>query len=298
MSRLGRAQQGVLLVVAAMACFATLDSLAKYISTTVPLVIAMWSRYMFQALFTGGVLLPQRGRALFTTRHPWLQLLRGLLLALSSSLAFISLRTLPVGEFTAILMLAPMLIMVVSATSMGERVSVLRWLLLSGGLAGALIVIRPGADDFQWAMVFPLALVVANAAFQLLTSYLARDDDPGTMHFYTGLVAAVLASLALPFAWALPVAPQLWVMLVLLGVFSTLGHYLLILGYGRASPATLTPFLYFQIAFATLAGWLVFSHAPDRWALVGIVMIAVCGVASTCLPGQKNGRLVESEPSV
>ncbi|UUZ62060.1 DMT family transporter [Polaromonas sp. P1-6] len=298
MSRLGRAQQGILLVVAAMACFATLDSLAKYISTTVPLVIAMWSRYMFQALFTGGVLLPQRGRALFKTRHPWWQLLRGLLLALSSSLAFISLRTLPVGEFTAILMLAPMLITVVSATSMGERVSVLRWLLLSGGFAGALIVIRPGADDFQWAMVFPLALVVANAAFQLLTSYLAKDDDPGTMHFYTGLVAAVLASLALPFAWALPVTAQLWVMLVLLGVFSTLGHYLLILGYGRASPATLTPFLYFQIAFATLAGWLVFSHAPDRWSVMGIVVIAVCSVASTWLAGRKNGPLLESEPSI
>jgi len=298
MSRLGRARQGVVLVVAAMACFATLDTLAKYISSTVPLVVAMWSRYMFQALFTGGVLLPQRGRALFKTRHPWLQLLRGLLLALTSSLAFISLRSLPVGEFTAILMLAPMLITVVSATSMGERVSMLRWLLLSGGFVGALIVIRPGADDFQWAMVYPLALVVANAAFQLLTSHLAKDDDPGTMHFYTGIVATVLATLALPFAWELPGSAWLWAMLVLLGVFSTLGHYLLILGYGRASPATLTPFLYFQIAFATLAGWLVFSHAPDRWALLGIVVIAVCGVASTCLPGRKNGRLLESEPTL
>ncbi|WP_332776598.1 DMT family transporter [Polaromonas sp.] len=298
MSRSSGTRQGVLLVVGAMACFAVLDTMAKYVSTTVPLVVAMWSRYMFQACFTGGVLLPHRGRGLFKTRHPWLQLVRGLLLVLSSSLAFISLRTLPVGEFTAILMLAPMLITVVSASSLGERVSVLRWLLLSGGLAGALIVIRPGADDFQWAMVFPLALVVANAAFQLLTSYLAQKDDPGTMHFYTGVVATVLATLALPFAWETPGSAGLWVLLALLGVFSTLGHYLLILGYGRASPATLTPYLYFQIAFATLAGWLVFSHAPDRWSVMGIVVIAVCGVTSTWLSGQKNGRLSESEPTL
>ncbi len=298
MSRRGHARQGVVLVIAAMACVAVLDTMAKYISTAVPLVVAMWSRYMFQALFTGGVLLPQRGRALFKTRHPWLQLLRGLLLALTSSLAFISLRSLPVGEFTAILMLAPMLITAVSAASLGERVSVLRWLLLSGGFAGALIVIRPGADDFQWAMVFPLLLVLANVAFQLLTSYLARDDDPGTMHFCTGLVAAVLASLALPFAWATPSGAGLWALLLLLGVFSTLGHYLLILGYGRASPATLTPFLYFQIAFATLAGWLVFAHAPDRWALMGIVLIVVCGVASSRLPGPRKAALPESEPTL
>lgn len=295
MSRFSRTQQGVVLVVAAMACFAVLDTMAKYVSTAVPLVVAMWSRYMFQAFFTGGVLLPQRGRALFKTRHPWLQLVRGLLLVLSSSLAFISLRSLPVGEFTAIQMLAPMLITVVSATSLGERVSLWRWLLLSGGFAGALIVIRPGADDFQWAMVFPLALVVANAAFQLLTSYLAKDDDPGTMHFYTGTVAAVLATLALPFAWEMPGSAGLWALLLLLGVFSTLGHYLLILGYGRASPAMLTPYLYFQIAFATLAGWLVFSHAPDRWSVIGIGVIAVCGVASSWLSGQKNERLSVSE---
>ena len=108
----------------------------------------------------------------------------------------------------------------------------------------------------------------------------------------------LLATLALPFAWELPGSAWLWAMLVLLGVFSTLGHYLLILGYGRASPATLTPFLYFQIAFATLAGWLVFSHAPDRWVLMGIVVIAVCGVASTWLSGPRKVALPESEPSL
>jgi drug/metabolite transporter (DMT)-like permease len=66
-------------------------------------------------------------------------------------------------------------------------------------------------------------------------------------------------------------------MVCLLGVVSTLGHYLMILSYSLASPATLTPYLYFQIAFATLAGWLVFSQVPDSWSLLGIAMIAVCG---------------------
>lgn len=280
-----------------MACFAVLDTLAKYVSTVLPLVVAMWSRYTFQMVATGAVLLPQRGRRLFKTQHPKLQILRGLLLATSSSLAFLSLSLLPVGEFTAILMLTPMLITLISVRKLGERVSALRWLLLAGGLAGALLVIRPGAEDFKWAMLMPVLLVVLSAVFQLLTSYLSQDDAPGTTNFYTGAVATVLATLALPFGWVTPTAPALWGLLLLLGLFSTLGHLLIVLGYSRASPATLTPFLYFQLAFATLAGWLAFSHAPDVWSMAGIGLIGLCGIATTLLKGPKPG-LVESEPAL
>lgn len=298
MTRLSRAQQGIVLVIFAMACFAAIDGMVKYLGTLVPLVMAMWFRYMFQVALTGAVLLPRRGRKLFKTRHPWLQLLRGVSLAVSSSLAFLSLRYMPVAEFTAILTLTPMVITLVSVQAMGERVSWLRWLLLAGGLVGALMVIQPDAHDFQWIMLLPLALVLVSTGFQLLTSYLVRHDDPGTMHFLTGAVACLIASLALPFFWQPPQLASLWLMMGLLGVLSTLGHYLMILGYSLASPSTLTPYLYFQIAFATLAGWLVFSHVPNHWSLAGIALIAACGVANSWLTGPRPVGPVESEPTL
>ena len=64
---------------------------------------------------------------------------------------------------------------------------------------------------------------------------------------------------------------------------ATVGHFLLILAYQRAPAATLTPYLYTQIAFAMLAGWLVFQHVPDRWSTAGMVLIAVCGAAGAWL---------------
>ena len=298
MTSLSRAQQGIVLVILAMACFTGVDGMVKYLGALLPLVVAMWFRYMFQMTITAAVLLPRRGRALFQTRHPWLQVLRGVSLAVSTSLAFLSLRYMPVAEFTAILTLTPMVITLVSVRAMGERVSRLRWLLLAGGLVGALMVIQPDKHDFEWVMLLPLALVLISTGFQLLTSYLMRHDDPGTTHFLTGAVATLLASLALPFFWQTPVGVSLWVMVCLLGVVSTLGHYLMILAYSLASPATLTPYLYFQIAFATLAGWLVFSQVPDRWSLLGIAMIAVCGVASSWLAGPKPTGPVENEPAL
>lgn len=298
MTRLSRDQQGILLVILAMACFTGVDGMVKYLGALLPLVVAMWFRYMFQMTITAAVLLPRRGRTLFQTRHPWLQAMRGVSLAVSTSLAFLSLRYMPVAEFTAILTLTPMVITLVSVRAMGERVSRLRWLLLAGGLVGALMVIQPDKHDFEWVMLLPLALVLVSTGFQLLTSYLMRHDDPGTTHFLTGLVATLLASLALPFFWETPVGTSLWVMVCLLGVVSTLGHYLMILAYSLASPSVLTPYLYFQIAFATLAGWLVFSQVPDRWSMLGIAMIAVCGVANSWLAGPKPSGLVESEPTM
>jgi drug/metabolite transporter (DMT)-like permease len=278
-----RARHGIALAVGAMACFGALDTLSKFIGSAVPVMMAMASRFLFQVVVTGGVLLPRRGRALFATRHPWLHAVRGLLLILSSSLAYLSLRFLPVGEFTAVVMLTPLVITIFSATALGERVSLLRWLLVAGGFAGALLVIRPGADNFTWPMLLPLTVVIASAGFQILTSKLARDEDPGTMHFYTGCVALVVAAVMLPFAWQTPGTITLWLLLLGVGILGTMGHYLLILSYGRSSPATLSPYLYTQIAFASVAGWLVFAHAPDFYAVAGILVIAACGIVGTQL---------------
>jgi drug/metabolite transporter (DMT)-like permease len=278
-----RARHGIVLALGAMACFGALDTLSKLMGSAIPVMMAMASRFLFHVVVTGGVLLPRRGWSLFVTKHPYLQAARGLLLILSSSLAYLSLRFLPVGEFTAIVMLTPLVITIFSATALGERVTVLRWLLVVGGFAGALLVIRPGAEDFTWPMLLPLTVVIASAGYQLITSKLARVEDPLTVHFYTGCVALLIAAAMLPFAWQTPGTITLWVLLLGVGILGTLGHYLLILSYGRTSPATLSPYLYTQIAFATLAGWLVFSHAPDAYAVAGILVIAGCGIAGTQL---------------
>lgn len=274
---------GIALVVAASACFAALDTTTKYVSVSVPLLMALWFRYFFQAAATTVVVLPLRGRAVWRTRHLAWQLLRGILLLTSSLLAFASLRYLPVGEFTAIVMVTPLVITLLAATLLKERVSLLRWTLVAGGFAGTLVIIRPGGGAFGWSSLLPLALVASNAAFQVLTSRLARTEDPVTMHLYTGWTGTLLSSLALPFVWTALPDPWLWAGLCFMGLTATVGHFMLILAYYRAPAATLTPYLYSQIGFAMLGGLLVFSHVPDTPSLVGIVMIALCGAAGAWL---------------
>ncbi|HXD43089.1 MAG TPA: DMT family transporter [Ramlibacter sp.] len=281
---------GIVLVLGACACFSALDTTTKYVSASVPLLMALWFRYAFQAIATTVSVLPVRGMAALRTLHPKFQLLRGLLLLASSLLAFASLKYMPVGEFTAIVMIAPLAVTVLAATVLHERVSPTRWALVAGGFAGTLVIIRPGSQAFNWASLLPLGLVVTNAWFQVLTSKLARTEDPVTMHLYTGWVGALLATLALPLVWTILPVWWLWAALCFMGLAATVGHYLLILAFQRAPAATLTPYLYGQIAFSMLAGWLVFSHVPDEWSLLGIAMIAICSAGGAWLT-VREGRL-------
>jgi drug/metabolite transporter (DMT)-like permease len=271
-----RALAGIGLVMLAAACFATLDTATKLSTTAVPILMGLWMRYAFQAVATLAML-PRHGLALLRTRHPRHQLLRGMLLLSSSGLAFLSLRYMPLAEFTAIVMIAPLVITLFAATVLKESVSPLRWALVVGGFAGTLVILRPGGGAFSWAMLLPIGLVLTNTWFQILTSKLVRTESPLTMHFYTGWVGALIASIALPFAWTALPSWHWWALLALMGFLGTIGHFILILAYQRAPASTLTPYLYAQIAFAMLGGWVVFSQLPDAISLAGMAMIAVCG---------------------
>src|SRR6185503_10211413 len=142
----------------------------------------------------------------------------------SSLLAFLSLRYMPVGEFTAIVMITPLVITLLAATLLKEHVSALRWVLVAGGFLGTLVIIRPGAGHFGWASLLPLALVGCNSAFQVLTSKLAQTEDPVTMHLYTGWTGTLIASLALPLVWTTLPDPWLWAGLAFMGLMATVGH--------------------------------------------------------------------------
>ena len=288
---------GIALAVIAMVCFAALDTITKYVSASVPLFMAIWFRYTVQAVLTTAVVLPLRGRAALRTAHPKFQVLRGVLLLSTSLLAYLGLKFMPVGEFTALVMIAPLIITLLAATMLGEKVSPLRWALVTGGFTGTLIIIQPGHDVFEWHTLLPVALAFLVAWYQTLTSKLAKTEDPATMHLYTGWVGALIAALGLPFVWQSMPSLALWGLMALLGVLSAVGHFLLILAYQRSPAATLTPYLYTQIGFAMMGGWLVFSHVPDGFALMGMTLIAICGAAGAWLVVREGKMTIEPADS-
>jgi drug/metabolite transporter (DMT)-like permease len=274
---------GVLLIVLASLCFAALDTATKHAATLAPVLMLLWFRYLFQAVVTFALRFPvQRGK-LLSTANPRFQALRGVLLLITSACSFFGLQYLPVGEFTAMVMLSPLVATALAAWVLKNQVSARRWLLMAAGLLGVLLVVRPGGKVFSWALLFPVLLVTAYGWFQVLTSRLSGEENPYTTHFYTGLVGTLVMSPIVVFSWRSNALWQHWPWFVLIGFLGTFGHLMLIRAYQRALAPVLTPYLYTQIAFATLSGWLVFDHIPDALAWLGIAVIAASGVGNAVL---------------
>ena len=274
---------GIGFVILSVACFAILDTTTKHISASVPILLALWFRYLIQAVFSTVFFLPKRGMSLFKTEHPKFQMVRGALLFGSSLCAFFGLKYLPVGEFTAIASITPLVVTLMGALSLGEKVRKLRWALVLGAFAGTMVIVRPGSQHFDWVLIFPLVLILTNSGFQLLTSRMARTEDPVTMNVLTGWVGTALGAFLLPFVWELPTEWFVWAQLLLMGSFATVGHYLLILAFSKAPATVLTPYFYTQIVVAMLGGWLIFDHIPDHWTLVGLGVVTLCGALGAWL---------------
>jgi drug/metabolite transporter (DMT)-like permease len=279
---------GVALIVGMAACFAGMDTTIRALSGQLPVLLLMTARYLFQATLMAVWLAASRRHSL-RSAHPRFQWLRGSLLLFTSAMSFYGLQHMPVPEFTAINMLTPVLVTLLAGWLLHEPIGGLRWLLVAGGFAGALIVIRPGSGLFGWAVLFPLAGACTYASFQVLTSRLAALESPYTTHFWTGLVGSLIL---LPLLLASPVdvlavlaaaTPAQWGLMLLIGACGTFGHLMLILALGIAPTSTLMPFVFTQIGLAALLGWLAFDHLPDHWGWVGMAVITVCGAASAWL---------------
>lgn len=278
---------GIACVVGSMATLAVHDATAKFLLAVLTPVMLMWCRYLFQAVATTALMLGQPGRGLFRSRQRGLQALRGALVVGSSMLAFQAIQRMPLAEFTAICCLVPLVVTVLARVVLKEPVSGLRWALVAGGLGGALMVVRPGGAVDGLGAALALGVVLAYATFQILTGVLARQDAPLTTQFHTSWLAVAVLTPLVPAVWTTnALSPSHWGLLLLLGVAGTLGQLLMVQGFSRAPASTLSPYLYSAIAFASLAGWVVFGQVPDALALTGMLLIAVCGIAAGWLAGR------------
>ena len=294
-ARAPRPGLGIALVVLMSVCFAGMDTTVKHLGQFLPVLLVLWVRYAFQA---SAMLLwlVRSGRAGLRAAHPKFQAVRGLLLLTTSAMSFFGVQQLPVAEFTAIVMLTPVVVTLLAAWLLHERVSALRWALVVGGFAGALLVIRPGSGLFGWAVLFPLAGTLCYAAFQVLTSKLSALESPFTTHFYTGAVGT-LALTPLLLASGIDVAGALdaatgsqLALMVGVGLLGTVGHLLLIFALTLAPTAALMPFTYVQILSAAFFGWLVFGQQPDGIGWVGMAVVAGCGAGSAWLNVREASR--------
>ena len=269
---------GIGLVSLTYVFFTLLDGSAKWLVQTVPVLMVVWLRFLSHTLLATALLLPIRGRALVRTRHLRWHLLRGLMFIAMTGMNFWALQYLQLTVTTAMFFTVPILVAIASAPLLGEKLDAKRWAAILIGFAGVVVIVRPGSDSFHPAMLLSMANAVLYAGFNLMTRKLAAYDSPETIQFLPALVASVVLA---PFAIATWVAPQdwfEWLLLGLMGVFGGTGHYLLAMAHRYAPASTLAPFLYQQILYMALFGYLVFGSVPDKETWIGAAIVVASGL--------------------
>ncbi len=266
--------RGIVLIMAAVAMFTALDTIAKYLARFYPVPGIVWARYAFHLLLVILFLGPRLRGRLVRTQRLGLQLVRGVVLA-GSSLFFVgALKFMPIAEASSITLIGPVLVTLGAAIFLEERIEPARWLAVGAGFVGVLIIIRPGSGVFSAMALLPLGTAVCFAAYHVLTRKLAGVENPYTTLFYSGLVGTVMLAVVLPFAWMAPATPLHAALMVLMGLLGGGSHLVLIRAYEHSPASRLAPFSYTQLGWVLLAGYAVFGDFPDRWSLAGIAVIA------------------------
>jgi drug/metabolite transporter (DMT)-like permease len=265
---------GIGLVSSCYVLFTLLDGSAKWLVTSVPVVVVVWLRFLIHALFASALLFPLRGMALVRTRHWRWHLLRAVMFVVMTGLNFWALQYLQLAVTASIFFAVPILIALLAAPLLGEKLDAGRWSAILAGFAGVLIIVWPGSADFHPAMLLALGNTLLVAIFNLMTRRLAAYDSPETIQYLPALGAAILLA---PFAlatWESPEGWLEWAVACLMGAMGGLGHYLLAAAHRYAPATVIAPFLYQQVIYMALFGYLVFGDvpAPAVWVGAGVVI--------------------------
>jgi drug/metabolite transporter (DMT)-like permease len=270
---------GIILMIATMIVFSIQDGLSRYLAESYNVISVVMIRYMFFMLFvmaysarlSGGII------GVATSRQTSLQIARGILLVAQICVAVLSFSTVGLVNFHAVFASYPLMVMALSVPILGEVVGWRRWLAVSIGFIGVLIILRPGSAMFDSASILPVIAAFMMAVYGIMTRYAARQDAAQTSFFWTAIAGGVAMLVIGPFFWQPPQGHDWWWM-GLLCLTGTGGHFLLIKALDSTKASTIQPFAYLQLVFASTIGILLFGDSLDPMLIAGSAVIVGSGL--------------------
>ena len=266
----------IMMIIGAVGLFAVADVFAKFLTHDTPPAQVVWVRYVAM-LALGLVVAADRGRWVWRVRRPLLQGGRGLAVLMSGGLFILGLGPLPLPEATAVSFVTPIFVTMMAILFLHETVARRRWTALLIGLAGILVLLRPGGALFSTAVLFPLGSAFFGAAAIILTRRIGEEDAPATTLLCSALIGFVVLSATAPL-WFAPMGPVALAAAAAMGLCYAVGQLLLVAAYGRGEASLLAPFSYAQVIFAALLAGLVFGWTPDGPGALGMGLVVLSGV--------------------
>ena len=268
---------GILYLLAAIGLISLVDTVCKFYTDELHAVMLVWGYFVGITIFVVGYFGIRQRFDLLRCNRPGMQVARSGFLVASIACLFVSLTYLPIAEATAIGFTGPLFITALSVLLLGERAGWHRWIAVVIGLAGVVVIVRPGGAVWHWSAGMALLGALCFALFQLATRHLATQDRHQTTLLYTSIGGVVWASLLVPFFWTTPTTGQM-AMFLAVGAMGAGAHFSMLQAFARAEASLLAPFNYSKIIWVTILGYLVFGDLPDVATIIGCAIISSAGL--------------------
>lgn len=272
-------RRGILLMVAAMAVFSLQDGLSRHLAESYNTLMVVMVRYW---AFAGFVVLlalrrPEGFRAAIASRRRGIHLIRGLLLVAEVCLIIWGYTMIGLIESHAIFALCPLLVVALSGPVLGERVGWTRWVAVLAGLAGVMVILRPGSGVLSPVALLPLMSALLYAVFIILTRLTARDEPTFPALFWPAVTgAAFMTVIGLPAWQTVQGADLVW--LAAYSGLAVLANWLVLKCYEAAEASVVQPYAYSQFVFVSLVGFVVFAERPEPAVFLGGAIIIAAGL--------------------
>lgn len=281
------ALRGMVLVFLAAFSVNAMNVVLREAATEVNIFEIGFIRHVFAFLFFVPIFM-RSGTSIFVTRRLGLLTVRAMLNVAAMLLYYFAVMMIPLAEVMALGFTTPLFVTVLAVIFLGEKMASWRWIGLGLGLAGALIILRPGLDVIQTGSL----LIICSSsiwAFALITiKMLTRTESTMTITMYASLLQIPFSLVPALFFWTWPTAYQLW-LIALIAVFGTLSHLCIAQAFREADATVVMPVDFTKLIWAGLIGYFIFAEVPEIWTLLGGAVV-FAGVFYIGYRERNNGR--------
>lgn len=271
------ALRGILLALLAFAVFATHDVFIKYLGAS----YSAFQLIFFSSLlsFPLATLMLMRDSTAGTLRpaNPGWIALRTISSSLGALCAFYAFSVLPLAQVYALIFAMPLLITLLSIPILKERVSIHRWAAVLFGLAGVLVVLRPGSSDLNLGHAAALSAACFAALGSVILRRVGREERSVVIMLYPLLMNFAVSGIALSWVYK-PMPIEHLGMVGIIALFAFIAGLLVIAAYNAAEAAIVAPMQYSQIIWATIFGFTLFDETIDLETFIGSSIIIASGL--------------------
>ena len=214
---------------------------------------------------------------------------------LFATIAFVTaLVHMPIANLTSVMQAVPLVVALLSMLFLGEEVGWRRMIAIVGGFIGVLMIVKPSVSNFSVSEVLALSIVLFVAVRDLLTKTIPARIPVfvialANAGFVTvgGVALMLFQGAQRPEAWEVG-------LLALAACFLSAGYLLMVATLRLGELTGTAPFRYSVMVFAIISGVVVFGEFPDWIAILGMVLIVVCGLYAAHREALRSRALSDS----